>query len=418
MPRNHPARQRLIDAAFELLVNQGFSLTTTRQVADLAQVNEATLFRNFKGKHDLLLAVIEDSGIFTDPPKAINVDGHQPASLAEAVRCYAEDRLHTLARRSELLRALVGEAGQYSVENRRALGQGLRRSTLELAQYLTQFIEQEPVKPNLSPVKFAGLLNSLLFGYLTIELTSEFHGLWRDRADFLDSLVMACLPQATGSSSHLPSSGSIFPASDPAPTAERSSTLPRVRDLPAPIVRSILQQAQKHGPQTYAIAYLLFGAGLLPQEILGLARSHHICNSRQHLVQINQGSGRQVPVNQWIMGKRYGSYASNPLSRWLKSRKDQETAMFITDQGEPLSESDLHKLWSVMTAGLVTPENMEPSIEQARQTWCVEMLMKGISPNDLSILTDWSIAEIQPYVRRAREKAALERAIQLDHRPD
>jgi AcrR family transcriptional regulator len=39
--------------------------TTTRQIAELAQVNEVTLFRQFGSKQGLLLAVIEDSAVFT-----------------------------------------------------------------------------------------------------------------------------------------------------------------------------------------------------------------------------------------------------------------------------------------------------------------------------------------------------------------
>lgn len=58
--------------------------------------------------------------------------------------------------------------------------------------------------------------------------------------------------------------------------------------------------------------YVLFGAGLSPAEIVNLERSHQISDANQHLLQITQGSTRQVPVNQWIMGKRYGSYSRNP----------------------------------------------------------------------------------------------------------
>ena len=50
---------------------------------------------------------------------------------------------------------------------------------------------------------------------------------------------------------------------------------------------------------------------------------------------------RQVPVNQWIMGTRYGSYTNNPLTKWLKSRKDNQPAMFIHESGSPMSESQI-----------------------------------------------------------------------------
>ena len=61
------ARQRLVDAAFQLFSSQGVGATTTRQVADLAEVNEVTLFRQFGSKHGLLAAVMTEAEVLTGP---------------------------------------------------------------------------------------------------------------------------------------------------------------------------------------------------------------------------------------------------------------------------------------------------------------------------------------------------------------
>ncbi|HEY9711483.1 MAG TPA: hypothetical protein V6D48_24965, partial [Oculatellaceae cyanobacterium] len=87
-----------------------------------------------------------------------------------------------------------------------------------------------------------------------------------------------------------------------------------------------------------------------------------------------------------------------------------------TDAGQPMSEVELRACWQDFTSGLLTPEGQPLFIEQARQTWCVEMLMKGMDLEDLSILSGWDSQQLQPYVRRAREKAALERALRLDQK--
>jgi hypothetical protein len=42
------------------------------------------------------------------------------------------------------------------------------------------------------------------------------------------------------------------------------------------------------------------------------------------------------------------------------------------------------------------------------------MLIRGMTLEDLSILTDQAVAELQPYAQRARAKVALEQAIKLD----
>jgi predicted Ser/Thr protein kinase len=44
------------------------------------------------------------------------------------------------------------------------------------------------------------------------------------------------------------------------------------------------------------------------------------------------------------------------------------------------------------------------------------MLMRGIDLEDLSILSGWDSNQLQPYARRAKEKAAIERALKLDAR--
>ena len=50
---------RIVEAAVQLFSRQGFKGTSTRDIADLAQVNEATLFRHFGRKLDLFWAAAD-----------------------------------------------------------------------------------------------------------------------------------------------------------------------------------------------------------------------------------------------------------------------------------------------------------------------------------------------------------------------
>ncbi|MGL5870768.1 MAG: TetR/AcrR family transcriptional regulator, partial [Xenococcaceae cyanobacterium] len=45
---------------------------------------------------------------------------------------------------------------------------------------------------------------------------------------------------------------------------------------------------------------------------------------------------------------------------------------------------------------------------------CVEMLLKGIELENLSILSGIEIEDLQIFARRAKEKSALEQAFRLD----
>ncbi len=406
------SRQRLIHAALALFASQGVTETTTREIAELAEVNEVTLFRQFGNKHGLLLAVIEEAAVFTQLGQALVQQANHSGNIYQALKDYANACLQALESVPAVVRSVVGEAGQYPSENREALGRGFTQANHYVAEYFATVIHQGQLQTYLPPEKLASLLNGMLLGYAVIEFTSEFHELWQNREDFLENLVTLFLHGAVAQA-----------AEDAAEVGTVGGSLVRlevpvatVADLPANLVHAILVQAKKAGLEDYAIAYILFGAGLSPDEVIRLERSHHLSAPHQQLLQITQGAIRQVPINQWILGKRYGSYTKNPLTQWLKSRKDTHSAMFLNASGNPLSVAELQQRWQTLTDEVLTPEGTPPSLEQAQQTWCIEMLMRGIALADLCLFTGWNTDKLQPYAQRAREKAALEQAMRLDQK--
>jgi AcrR family transcriptional regulator len=393
-------RDRLIQSALELFTAQGVGNTTTRSIAERADVNEVTLFRHFGNKHGLLLAVLEDASVFRSLGESLLSHASLTDSISQALKVYASECLAALERVPELVRSVIGESDQFPAENRRALGQGLTAANRYVAEYLAKVIQQGQLTTSLPPEQLASLLNSMILGYAVIELTSEFHELWQSRTDFLDTLVQLFI------------SGAVSPAENLALAKSKPPTL-EVADLPATLVHEILHQAKKTGTQDYALAYVLFAAGLTVEELLRLERSHAISDAHQNVLQVK---ARQVPVNQWILGKRYGSYTANPLTRWLKIRKDQHTALFLNGEGQPLTVLDLQERWHTWTEGHLTPSNQPPMIEQAQQTWCIDMLLRGINSENLSILTGLDSVELQPYVQRAKERTAIAQATRLDQK--
>ena len=404
-PRN-PTRQRLIDAALKLFAAQGVTETTTKQIAELADVNEVTLFRHFGNKHGLLLAVIQEAAVFAQLGQTLVQQADQASSLEQALKEYADACLQALERVPEMVRSVVGEAGQYPAENREALGRGFTQANRYVAEYLEAVIDGGQLQAHLPAEKLASLLNGMLLGYAVIEFTSEFHDLWQDREDFLENLVTLFLQGAVA-----PNPVTLSHAIQLASLATN-----KIADLPARLVHSILQKAKKQGLQEYALVYVLFGAGLTPAEIAQLERSHYISDRDQQFLQITKGLIRQVPVNQWIMGKRYGTYQKNPLTQWLRSRKCTHSPLFVNAAQEPLTEAEIRQLWQELTTDLIAPEGQKPTIEQVQQTWCVEMLMRGMNLEDMQILTGWENRQLEPYIQKAKEKAALEQAIRLDQK--
>ncbi len=394
-------RQRIINAAAELFSAQGITETTTKAVAQLAKVNEVTLFRHFGNKHGLLLAVISESPVFQELGEYLKTQATQTTSVYQALKNYCEDRLEAFEQAPNLVRSVVGEAGNYPLENRQALGRSLKEANHYVAEFLATVMEREQLHAHLPPQKLASLLNIMLLGYAVIEFTSEFHELWHDKDEFLENLVTLFLMGATNSTS-LVSSELV--------------KIEKIIDLPSNTVHLILQRAKKSGLRDYALIYILFAAGLSTAEITNLQRTHQICDANQHLLQIVVGSIRQVPVNQWIMGKRYGSYTNNPLTKYLNNRKDEHSALFLNNDGMPISQTQIQEYWQKLTQGLLTPEGQQPTTKQAQHTWCVEMLIKGMNLEDMSLITGFDLHELQPYARRAKEKSALEQARKLDNK--
>ena len=395
-------KARLIEAALDLFAERGVTETTTKAVAERAQVNEVTLFRNFGNKYRLLLAVIQDSAVFAKLVHALVEKANEKENVAEFLREYAQESLRTLNKAPDLVRSIVGEAGNYPAENRMALGKGLDEANRYVAAYLEQAIAREKIKSDFTPEQIVNLFNFLLVGYFVVESSTEGYTYWEDRDNFLDSIISLFLEGSFDLESAV-TGGSIVRVE----SAE-------IADLPASLVRSLFKKAKKIGKQEYALVYVLFGAGLSLQEIIHLERSHSIVEPQQHILQINYAHQRQVPINQWVMGFRYGSNTINPLIQWLKTRKDEQPAIFINDASDAISAVELQQIWSSVTDDLLTPQGESPRIEQARQTWCVEMLMRGIELEDLSILSGMNIEHLQEYAQRARNKAALEAAARLD----
>ncbi|MEO1673208.1 MAG: TetR/AcrR family transcriptional regulator, partial [Cyanobacteria bacterium J06631_2] len=155
-------KARLIEAALDLFAERGVTETTTKAVAERAQVNEVTLFRNFGNKYRLLLAVIEDSAVFAKLVHALVEQASEKDDVAGFLHEYAQESLRTLNKAPDLVRSIVGEAGNYPVENRIALGKGLSEANRYVAAYLEQAIARAKLTTDFTPEQIVNLFNFLL----------------------------------------------------------------------------------------------------------------------------------------------------------------------------------------------------------------------------------------------------------------
>jgi AcrR family transcriptional regulator len=408
-PKKLSSREKVVRSALLLFSQQGITATTTKQIAEQAGVNEVTLFRQFGSKQGLLLAVLKEAPVLERMQAALADIAGADAPLT----AYGASGLDLLGQVPELVRSLIGEAGQSPPENLQALSQAMRQANQQTVAYLLGARLDFP--PGLSVEAAASLLNTLILGRAVIESTSKGYGLWPNQADFLAAVEALFIPASKLNAR--PTTG----LETGLETDLHSKPAEPVLDLPAETVRQLFQRAKKLGDQEYALVYVLFGAGLRVQEVAGLMRSHSLSSKTQHLLSVVGDFPRQVPLNRWIMGARYGTYLKNPLTQWLKMRQGEQLAIFVNAAGEPLGVEGIGELWRAIASEMeafggnfIEGSFIEPFY--ARQTWCIELLMKGISLENLSILSGLSLQDLASYARRAKEKAALEQALAIDQK--
>ncbi|MDP9019177.1 MAG: TetR/AcrR family transcriptional regulator [Candidatus Eremiobacteraeota bacterium] len=107
-PSVEDTRERILCAAREIFVLKGPHGTTTREIADRAGVNEATLFRHFGSKFALLDAMKEYHCQNTEARMALlfeNLSGDLEADL----RAIATSMIEGMSRNQDLIRVSVFE---------------------------------------------------------------------------------------------------------------------------------------------------------------------------------------------------------------------------------------------------------------------------------------------------------------------
>lgn len=411
-----PTRQRIVNTALELFASQGITETTTRQIADFAKVNEVTLFRHFGNKHGLLLAVLQECLqkylVLAQVGESLMVsDISSQGDLRRFLKYYIQNSLRALESVPELVRSLVGEAGQYPHESRQALAQGINQVNQTIANAIHEVLIKSRLPYPVPAIKVANLLNTCILGYAVITLTSDVQAVWSDRDEFVNTLVDMFVQE-------------VMPMAQAHP----------ITDIGADTVREIILQAKKFSVRDYAIAYLLFASGLTARDITKLRLSDYQNQGNHGILCVtgSHGNKRSVPLNQKILGHRYGSASNNPLSAYLKMRhknigtnniannanniaNNQTTdLMFGGDDRKPLALEEIEQLWERWTMPYRNPDGTPLKIDQARHTWCLEMLSRGMDLDSFGIISGVLPQELAIYQARLNEKIAINRAIALD----
>lgn len=182
-------RTRILDAALELMGEQGASTTSMRQLAGACDINVATLYHYFPSKSDLLRAVIEERAYgdelasMVDPP--VPKRGAPTTRLANLLAFVASEALAT----ETVWRLFLGEA-VHSDDDAMAMARQLS-SELEIA--LERWIPELLPEFEGDVAALARLLRGQLFSMMIEVLVSpdlDREVLVQQRANELAGLVL------------------------------------------------------------------------------------------------------------------------------------------------------------------------------------------------------------------------------------
>jgi AcrR family transcriptional regulator len=152
------AREKILDAAVQVFSEAGSRGATTRRIAEVAGVNEVTLFRQFGCKERLLREAL---GRVSERPSSGGLPECPVAPEAELMR-WAAGHLRELYAASAWIRRSIGEFEEHPEVSASSCA-GPARVALELRAYLTRLQGQGILAPDADIAGAAAMLMGALF---------------------------------------------------------------------------------------------------------------------------------------------------------------------------------------------------------------------------------------------------------------
>ncbi|HEY9651738.1 MAG TPA: TetR/AcrR family transcriptional regulator [Coleofasciculaceae cyanobacterium] len=156
-------RTRLLKAAAEVFATEGIEGATTREIAQVAGVNEVTLFRHFPSKDELLGAVVQQV-MALQQAEALSHQQQWTQDLLIDLKHYAWVYNTILEEHEALIVTFMGEAKRRPEVAHRVILEAVQPLREKLITYLRDAQERGTVRQDVDPEVaidlFAGMLLS------------------------------------------------------------------------------------------------------------------------------------------------------------------------------------------------------------------------------------------------------------------
>lgn len=159
-----PGRRKAMLAAIKLFSEQGYHATSTAQIAKEAGISQATIFKYFNTKEDLLMGLLEPLKELVGKPFLESLAEHQ--DLESLIHFIVRDRFAFVSANVDFLKIILQEA-MISSALRAALAHSFKKIMPELLTLINQVLDNdEKIDKNLSQADRLRTIVGPLFTYV------------------------------------------------------------------------------------------------------------------------------------------------------------------------------------------------------------------------------------------------------------
>jgi AcrR family transcriptional regulator len=167
-------QHRILEAATEVFAERGFEGAATAEIAQRAEVSEGTMFKRFRTKKDLLLAVTGPYLLEIGAPDLVPVLesalADENGALERLLRAIIRDRIEFARNHPAVIRILVQEAPFHPEILDSLSGIGSRMLAL-----IERFQRTGEIDPELRPTTVARLIFSAIVSHLLARVFVRLH---------------------------------------------------------------------------------------------------------------------------------------------------------------------------------------------------------------------------------------------------
>jgi AcrR family transcriptional regulator len=157
-------RKRIIEAASSLFSEFGYTGTTTRAIAELAGVNEVTIFRHFGTKEHLAMEIMNQFG---GPALAEELEKELSGNYHQDLLQMGWKIMQVMSERNLAIRMAICEAGHFP-EFQQVVVENPRQLRRMLARYFDSQMENGHIHKE-HPELLAQAFLGMFFSYLVLE---------------------------------------------------------------------------------------------------------------------------------------------------------------------------------------------------------------------------------------------------------